>query len=241
MKYELHAEWTKLRTSAGTGWLLLGAVALTVALSAGADAACSSPACGPDPVKTSLTGIALGQAVIAVLAVTVVCGEYGTGMIRVSLAAMPRRSTVLAAKATVLTGIVLATGVLAALGSVLAARILVPDYDPVLRAVGGSVLYLALCGLLSLGIAAAVRDAATAVGFVLGLLYLCPILATVVTDPDWQRHLKQIAPMNAGLAVQSTTGLDSLPIGPWTGLGVLAAWAAGALLLGGLLLCCRDA
>ena len=55
------------------------------------------------------------------------------------------------------------------------------------------------------------------------------------------RHLQQIGPMTAGLAIQATTGLNSLPISPWAGLGVLAAWAAGALLLGGLLLRLRDA
>lgn len=239
MRHELHAEWTKLRTVGGTGWLLLAAVVLTVALGAGADAACSGSACDPDPVKNSLTGIALGQAIIAVLAVTVVCGEYGSGMIRVSLAAMPRRSSVLAAKATVLTGIVLVTGAVAVLGSVLVAGFLVRDYSPLLRPAFGSVLYLTLIALLSLGIAAAVRDSAIAIGVVLGLLYLFPILVTVVSDPDWQRHLKQIAPMNAGLAVQSIPG--SLPIGPWAGLGVLAVWAAVALLFGGLMLCLRDA
>jgi len=47
--------------------------------------------------------------------------------------------------------------------------------------------------------------------------------------------------MNAGLAVQSTTNLSKLPIGPWAGLGVLAAWAAAALLAGWLLLRLRDA
>ncbi|MFD7974349.1 hypothetical protein [Streptomyces sp. NPDC059071] len=57
----------------------------------------------------------------------------------------------------------------------------------------------------------------------------------------WQRHLQQIAPMTAGLAVQSTAHLDKLPIGPWAGLGVLAAWAAAALLGGGVLLRLRDA
>ena len=62
-----------------------------------------------------------------------------------------------------------------------------------------------------------------------------------VTDPTWQRHLKQIAPMNAGLAIQTTTDLRTLPIGPWSGLGVLAAWVAAALLAGGLLLHLRDA
>jgi ABC-2 type transport system permease protein len=47
--------------------------------------------------------------------------------------------------------------------------------------------------------------------------------------------------MTAGLAIQATTGPRSLPIGPWAGLGVLAAWAAGAMLAGGLVLEMRDA
>ena len=85
------------------------------------------------------------------------------------------------------------------------------------------------------------RDSAAAVGAALGLLYLFPIIAAVVTDPHWQRHLQQIGPMSAGLEIQATTGLRSLPIGPWAGLGVLAAWAAAALLAGGLLLRLRDA
>ena len=102
-------------------------------------------------------------------------------------------------------------------------------------------LYLALIALLSLGVATAVRDSAVAIGIVLGLLYLFPILAALVTDPSLKRHLQQIAPMTAGLAIQATTDLRRLPIGPWAGLGVLAAWAAAALLAGGLLLRRRDA
>jgi len=43
------------------------------------------------------------------------------------------------------------------------------------------------------------------------------------------------------MAIEATTGLNTLPISPWAGLGVLAAWAIGALLLGGLLLQLRDA
>jgi ABC-2 type transport system permease protein len=111
----------------------------------------------------------------------------------------------------------------------------------VLRAAAGSVLYLALIALLSLGLATAVRDSAVAIGAVLGLLYLFPILSQVVSAPDWQRHLEQIGPMSAGLEIQASTGLRSLPISPWAGLGVLAAWAAAALLAGGLLLSMRDA
>jgi ABC-2 type transport system permease protein len=71
VRHALHAEWTKLRTLASTLWLLLAAAALTVTVSAAAAAAtrCPSGACADDPAKISLTGIYLGQAVIAALAV----------------------------------------------------------------------------------------------------------------------------------------------------------------------------
>jgi ABC-2 type transport system permease protein len=81
--------------------------------------------------------------------------------------------------------------------------------------------------------ATAVRESAAAIGALLGLLYLFPIIAAVVSDPHWQRHLEQIGPTSAGLAIQATTGLCSLPLSPWAGFGVLAA--------GGLLLRLRDA
>jgi ABC-2 type transport system permease protein len=84
---------------------------------------------------------------------------------------------------------------------------------------------------LGIGTATAVRDSATAIGIVLGLLYLLPIIAVTVPDRPLQRHLEQVGPMTAGLAVQATTDLGKLPIGPWAGLGVLTAWVAAALLL----------
>ena len=77
MTESLHAEWTKLRTLASTFWLLLAAAALTTAVGAAAAAAtrCPAGACADDPARISLTGIYLGQAVIAVLAVTAVSGN----------------------------------------------------------------------------------------------------------------------------------------------------------------------
>jgi len=254
----LHAEWTKLRTLAGTGWLLLGVVALTVAVSAAADAAASCPAagCQADPAKLSLTGIMVGQAIVVALAVLAVSNEYSTGMIRVTLAAMPRRLTLLAAKAALVAGLVLAAAVVAVLACVLLGRLTLPGHGltpahgyralslgggPALRAACGSALYLALVALLSLGVAAAVREAAVAIGFVLGLLYVFPIVASVASNPHWQRHLEQIGPMTAGLYIQVTVGVKTLPLTPWQGLGVLAAWAFGALLLGALALRLRDA
>jgi ABC-2 type transport system permease protein len=258
MKTALHSEWTKLRTVAGPGWLLVAAIALTAVVGALAANAISCPGggCQVDPAKVSLTGIYLGQAIVAIVAVTAVSGEYSTGMIRLTLTATPRRWQVLAAKAAVVGTATLVTGVVAVLASVLAGRLLLDGHGidaahgyaglslasgAVLRAAAGSVLYLALIALLSLGVAWAVRDSAVAIGVVLGLLYLFPIIAGVIGDADWKRHLDQISPMVAGMYIQATTDLRSLPLTPWQGLGVLAAWAAGALLAGGLLLHLRDA
>jgi ABC-2 type transport system permease protein len=111
----------------------------------------------------------------------------------------------------------------------------------VLRAAAGTALYFALIALFSLGVATAVRDAAVAIGAVLGLLYLFPILGQVAGSPGVARHLQQIGPMSAGLEIQASTGLRNLPIVPWAGLGVLAGWAAAALLAGGLVLRLHDA
>jgi ABC-2 type transport system permease protein len=253
----LRAEWTKLRTLAGTWWLLLAVIALTAAVGAGAASAasCQAAGCGQDPAKVALSGIDLSQAVVAILAVLAISGEYSTGMIRVTLTAMPRRLGVLGAKAVTVTGLALAAGAVGVLASMLAGRLLLPGrgftlthgYPPLslasgpdLRAAAGSVLYLALIALLALGVATAVRDSAVSIGLVLGLLYLFPVIASAL-NPHWSRHLQQIGPMSAGLSIQATVGLRSLPLTPWQGLGVLALWAAGALIVGGLVLRLRDA
>jgi ABC-2 type transport system permease protein len=229
-------------------------------VSATADAAaiCPSGGCQADPAQVSLTGVQAGQAVVAVIAVLAVSGEYSTGMIRVTLTAMPRRLTVLAAKAALSAGLVLVAGAVAVLACVLAGRLILPghgfipahgypqpflalNHGPVLRAACGSVLYLALIALLSLGIATAVREPAVAIGLVLGLLYLFPVVTSVIGNQHWQRHLEQIGPMTAGLYVQATVNLRRLPLTPWEGLGVLALWAAGALVIGALIFRFRDA
>jgi ABC-2 type transport system permease protein len=261
----VHAEWTKLRTAVGAGWLLLAAAGLTIAVGAAAAGAfscaparggCLQGASGADPAKIALTGIYLGQAVIAVLGVTVIGEEYGTGMIRVTLAATPRRLRVLAAKAVTAAVAALAAGVVAVAGSLLGGRLILPGrglttangYVPLslvngpdLRAALGTVLYLALIALLALGVTTAVRDSAVGIGLVLGLLYLFPIITAVIPDPVLARHLAQVAPMTAGLYVQVTVGTGALPLTPWQGLGVTALWAAGALAVGGAVLRLRDA
>jgi ABC-2 type transport system permease protein len=168
---------------------------------------------------------------------------------------VPDRLNVLAAKAGVLTFAVLLAGSAAVGASLLIGRsalagngftsasgyrlISIGD-GPTLRAAGGSVLYLVLIGLLSLGVATAVRDSTTGIGIVLGLLYLFPLLAALVSDPLWHHRLEQIGPTNAGQSIEATTNLHNLALSPWNGLGVLAAWTTAALIIGGTLLVRRD-
>jgi ABC-2 type transport system permease protein len=252
----LKAEWTKFRTVAGPSWLLAGVVAVTVAVgvTAASVVRCQSAKCGIDPAMVSFTGIDPGQAVVAVAGVLAIGNEYSTGMIKLSLTAMPRRLTWLFAKAAVLTAPVLAASTLAVAGAALAGRLILPGhgFTPAhgfasltsaadFRAAAGAVLYLTLIALLSLGLAAAVRDSAAAIGLVLGVLYLFPIAAAVISNPPLARHLDQIGPLPAGQDVLATTGLKDLPLTPWQGLGVVALWTAGALLLGALVLKSRDA
>ena len=121
-----------------------------------------------------------------------------------------------------LTVVVLAAGAIAVGASLLAGRLLEPGngftaghgfaplslaHGPTLRAAVGSVLYLALIALLSLGAATALRDSAAAITVVLGLLYIFPVLGDVVLNPVWQHRFERWAPMNAGLAIQATRNL----------------------------------
>jgi ABC-2 type transport system permease protein len=253
----VRTEWIKMRTLPSTTALCTAAAVVTIAISTLVTATIhvsSADPGGQDPTKLALTGVYLGQAVIAVLAVLAIGEEYGTGMIRVTFTAIPQRIVVLAGKAVTVTGLAAVASVIAVAGSLLAGRLLLPraglgpthGYPLVsvtdgatIRAAVGTVLYLILVALLTLGLATAIRDTAVSIGVVLGLLYLPLLLIQAVTG-TLQRRLEQIAPMSAGLAVQNTTGLHEQVIGAWAGLGVLTCWAAGALLLGGLILRLRD-
>jgi ABC-2 type transport system permease protein len=257
--HALHAEWTKLRTVSGPAWLLLAVAALTIAVSTAAVGATHCPqnlTCSVDPTKLSLTGVQFGQAVVAILAVLMVSNEYSTGMIRVTLAAMPNRLAVLGAKALLLAALVLVAGAVAVFGSILAAHLILPghgftaargfhsvwlNYGPALRAACGSVLYLALIAVMSLGVAVMARDSAVSIGVSLALLYVFPIVLAFIGNEHWQHRLERWTPTVAGLAIQDTVGLKGLAITPWAGLGVLAIWAGASMLLGALVFRLRDA
>ena len=257
----LRAEWTKLRTLPSTGWLLLAAVGFTVLVGYAAAATlrlgeCEPPLCYEDITKISLVGVRLGQTAIVIVAVLAVTAEYSTKMIKVTLAAVPRRMTLLASKLVVVTAAAMLAGAAGVLGSLLAARAVLPGngftaangYPPLslgdhltLRAAAGSVLYLGLIGVLGVGIGLLIRDTAGAVTAVLMLLYGSPMLALLISDLRWQHRIHRYSPMDAGLSIQTTRDFATAHIGPWAGLGVLAAYAGAAVVAGAIALGFRDA
>jgi ABC-2 type transport system permease protein len=251
-----HAEWTKLRTLPATLWLLVGAIVVSIGGSATIAALTHVSSHGAvDTTRLALGGIDLGQAVVVVFAVIVIAEEYGTGMIRATVSAMPRRLGVLVAKAVIVAALTFVVGILSVAGSLLTGRLLLPGAgltpangyplvsignSQTMRAAIGTILYLVLVALLSLGIATIIRDTAVSIAATLGLLYI-PLILALAVNGAFQRHLEQLAPMSAGLAIQATTNLTTLPITPWAGLGVLTVWTLGSLLTAGTLLQMRDA
>jgi len=248
MRQALRAEWAKMWSSSAF-WLLVALVVVFVAISA-VTIGTARWSLGGDPARLSLAGVYLGQAVAALAGVLVIGGEYGTGMISVTLTAIPRRGRLLAAKALVLAGPVLAASALVAGACLLAGGLILPGHgftpghgfdlaSPAMwRAACCAALYLTLVALLGLGVTTAVRDPAAATGAVLGLLYLFPVIG-LAAGHSLQRRLEQIGPMSAG--IDSLATQPGLPLSAWPGLGVVALWAAGALTLAAYVLRTRDA
>lgn len=263
MSASLRAEWTKLRTVPSTVWTVLALVVCTVGVGALATGGLSPSGCAGadngcafDTPRVTLAGVYLGQVAVVVLAVLVVTVEYDTAMIRTTLAANPRRTAVLTAKAAVVTAVVLGTAAVTVLCSLIAGRMILPGQGftaangyptlsladaSTLRAFAGTVVYLGLVALLGIGVGMIIRHTGGAIMAVLSLLYTFPIVATLVTDEQWRRWINKLAPMTAGLAIQATRRLETLPIAPWPGLGVLAAYAGAAMIAGAVLFIRRDA
>ncbi len=259
----VHMEWTKLRTLRSTVWYVIATAGLTgglgglVAWAVGATACPTPTGCvGEDTPRLVFSGVYLGQIAVVLLAALAVTTEYGTDTMRVTLAAYPRRGIVFAAKGAVVISLALAAGTLGVLGSLAAGRIALPGRRFVgdnavpplsladghtLRAAGGTVLYLGLIALLSLGVGMIVRHTAAALSTMLAMLFAPLMIAPLLTNEHWREWVLKVSPMTAGLAIQATKGLNSLPIGPWPGLGVLAAYAGAAYVLGAALFTLRDA
>ncbi|MFI5958972.1 ABC transporter permease subunit [Cryptosporangium sp. NPDC051539] len=232
----VHSEWTKLRSLPSTIWCLLTTVVLVVGVGlAYATLRVARPPADPsafDATAISLAGVQLAQFAIGVLGVLFVTGEYATGSIRVSLAAVPRRLPLLWGKAIAFalsTAVVCVPAVLAAFvagQSILSGQHLDAGLgDPgVLRAVLGSALFLTAVGLLGLGLGALIRNTAGGISALFGLMFapqlVLGLLPNSVSDSSY-RYL----PTPAGAAV-SQIHQDPLALTPWTGFGLFCLYTA---------------
>jgi len=251
----LRSEWTKMRTVRSTMWTLGMLVVLGIGLSVLATAETRAHWSGMsavnratfDPTQTSLIGISFAQLVIGILGVLVVSAEYGTGTIRATLSATPRRPMVLMAKAAVFAGV---TFVVAEIVSFIAyfvgqALLTAPAIhttlgDPgALRAVFGAGLYICVLGLFALGLATIIRHTAGAISAFVATLLVLPIIVSAL--PSSLAHsIQRFLPANIGNSITALhPGANAFSA--WPGLLLLCAYAASALVIGGVLLVRRDA
>jgi ABC-type transport system involved in multi-copper enzyme maturation permease subunit len=250
----LRSEFTKIRSTRSTYWTLIALVVITIGFGALASggAAHSPGEQGPgfDPTQQSLFGLFFGQLVIAVLGALTVTSEYGTGMIRTSLTVMPRRSTLLAAKATVFAAVALVTGLVTSFGAFFLGQALMSGahigtsigQPHVLRAVIGGALFLAVCGLLAFGLGAILRHTAGAITGSIVLLFVLSILVNALPS-SWQGHVDKFIPAIAGSQIWTVKPAHGFPpmLAPWTGFAVFCGYAAVALIGGLILFRRRDA
>ncbi|MFF5220760.1 ABC transporter permease subunit [Micromonospora sp. NPDC000212] len=253
----VRAEWIKFR-SLRSSLIMLAAVVLVFAgLGLGfsaflagttVDPGAPAPPGGPsslDPLGASLGGVNLAQLLIGTVGVLLTAGEYPTGMIRSSLAAVPSRWPVLAGKVTVLAGVSLALLVPTVLLTFLGGQAVLGDRgisladDGVLRAVLGTAGYLAGVGVLGLALGALLRTTAGALTSVVALLLVLPGLSSLLPD-SWSDAVSPYLPSNAGQAFTSISANPDL-LSPGAGLAVFLGWLVVLIGAAAVLLRRRDA
>lgn len=239
----VRAEWVKLRTVRSTYWSLLATVLLVTGLGAVFSLAYASryPSLSPhakatfDPTVTSLSGVWFGQLGIGVLAILAVAGEYATGTIRPSLAAVPRRGRMLAAKALVFTAVAVAVGEAASFAAFLTGQQILAGRAPhaeladlaVLRAVAGGGLYLGAVALFSLALGTLIRHTAGAITAMAAIAFAVPTIL-VALPASWQDTAGRWLPTNAGSALWSVRDVAHM-FTAWTGFAVFLAYTAALL------------
>lgn len=249
----LKSEWTKIRSVRSTLWTLAAAVVVTVGLGALICGLTKSEFGNMsthakltfDPTYTSFAGTGLGQLAMIAFGVLVVSAEYGTGMIRISLSAVPQRGTFLVCKVVVAGLLVLVVGMITSFATFFVGQALLGEHgtdlgEPgVLRAVFGGGLYMTLIALFSVGFTFVMRSPLLAFAILMPWFFLVAnILGSVSATKKFARYL----PDQAGTTVMSVVP-DTLdrPYGPWGGLLIMVGWTVLALVAGYAVLKKRDA
>jgi ABC-2 type transport system permease protein len=246
------SEWVKLRSLRSTIWTLTASVAMilgigmlvcTIAL----QDLNSGRGLGGSPAMLSLYGVYLAQLAYGVLGVLLATGEYTTGQVRSTLAAVPRRLPVLWAKLGVFGGVALVTASAAVAVSMLAGQAILSGKtaggslaDPaVLRATTGAALYLTVAGLLGMALGFVIRSTAGGLSVLFGVLLVLPVLGSEVPGHTI-REIDPYLPSQAGMAVWQLQH-SATALAPWTGFSLFAGYTALMVAAAAVTLMRRDA
>jgi ABC-2 type transport system permease protein len=257
----LRSEWTKIRSVRSTAWALAALVVLGIGI--GILATSSQAATWRhggiiqqalfDPTSVSLTGLLFGQLAVGVLGVLVMSAEYGTGTIRASLAAIPRRPVVLVAKLAVFAAVVLVVSEAVSFAAFFIGQAILSGRAPtaslsepgVARAVVGGGLYLTMLGIIALGLATIVRHTAGSIAVYVTIQLILPLVVSAF-PAKYGHPVGRYLPAVIGSSMTATTPqgahaefLPSFP--PWTGFGLLCLYGALAMVVGAVLMVRRDA
>ncbi len=251
----LRSEWTKLRSLRSTFWcaaiVVVSMIGIAVVMGVRwADVLASDPPAkraGFDATNTVLGGVYLAQVVVGALGVLVISSEYGTGMIRASLAAVPQRRTLLAAKLLVLSAAVLVLAEALSFSSFAIGQALLDrrgfgtslSEPGVLRAVSGAGLYLTAVALLGFGLGALIRHTAGSLSTFFGVLFAFTALSDLLPT-NWRNHVINYMPANAGSQIFTIVQTDGA-LSPWPGLAVFCCYGIAALIAAFVLIDHRDA
>lgn len=262
----VRSEWIKLRSLRSTVWCYVILFVLNIAMSV-------LPALAANPQRRHLTGDAANSMVVlintinvnltalvaAVLGVLIISGEYGTGMIRSTFAADPRRYGAVAAKALILAASTLAVSAVSVWIGVLASAPILSSQNidvnlgnpDVFLPILGALVYVAMITLLAFGIGLLIRASAGGITIALGLLLVVPTILTAVaalTHQTWVANIVQFLPSHAGGQLYAYQGGsqaadqgDTITLTAWQGFSVLAAEVIAVGVTAVILLKRRDA
>jgi ABC-2 type transport system permease protein len=247
----IRAQWISFRSLRSTIAVLAGACVgmFAIALIVAYNTRHLTPNLQPDDIVASSTlqGYYLGQLLMGALGVLFVSGEYSTGMIRSTLAAVPRRLPVLWAKLLVLVGVTLVSMTGMSLVAFLAAQKLLSHYRPgfslsqpgVLRVVLGTGIYLTLVAVIGSALAWIVRSTPGALVAYFATVLVVPVLMETVLG-TWGKDVAQFLPTVAGASF-STSLREPHTLMPWPGLLVMVLWAVALVGVAAVQLRRRDA
>ena len=252
LRLALRAEWTKFWSVRSTRWTLFALALVTYGLCYLSTSALRGHTHAADPIMRVLVGFNFGQFGVGVLGVLFLSSEFSTGQIRSTLAVMPRRSIVLAAKAIVMGGVGLLLGEVLSFSTFLFGRLILGGQSVqvslaqpgVLRVLIESGVDLALMGLIGLGVAALVRSTAASISIFTSIMLVLTVVLFALPGVI-VNAITRYLPANISSTVFSAstpTRFRGTPIfSPTTGLLVLTLYAVVLLGTGAWLMIRRDA